>query len=176
MTREGPPDQALVRRVLKRDERAFHELYRRHAGPAYRLALRMTGGDEADADDIAQETWRRAVRGLRGFEGRSSFRTWLLGIATRCAFECLRRRRPHEPLLEELTGRAPEPCRAMDLAEAIARMPAGYRSVLVLHDVEGFTHDEIGALLGVATGTSKSQLSRARAWLRRALGPTYTQE
>lgn len=171
------PEGTLIRRILRRDEAAFRVLYRRHAAQVYRLALRMTGGLEADAEDIAQEAWRRALRGLRGFAGRSGLRTWLLGITANCALEHHRRRRPTEPLFpESVSGECPEPSRALDLEAGLRAMPTGYRAVLILHDVEGFTHEDIGGLLGIAPGTSKSQLSRARGWLRHALGARYMQE
>ena len=114
---------------------------------------------------------------LAGFEFRSSFRTWITGIAVRCALESLRRPgRLDAEYVEGLQRTQPAPPDAsqrIDLERAFERLPPGYRVVLVLHDVEGYTHDEIGESLGIASGTSKSQLSRARAWLRSALGSEY---
>jgi RNA polymerase sigma-70 factor (ECF subfamily) len=158
------------------DEAAFRTLYRRHTPALYRLALRLGAGDEAWAEELVQRAWIRAVEGLGSFEWRSSLATWLGGIAVNCARELWRERRGRgEIALEEghgiaaATGAAVE--QRLDLERAIARLPDGYRQVLVLHDVEGFTHEEIGGLLGIETGTSKSQLSRARHRLRASLDP-----
>ena len=156
------------------DETAFRELYRRHTPSLYQLALRLVGGSEADAQDAVQDTWVRACRGLRGFEWRSSLRTWLGGILINRAREMARARgRLGE---EELTAESPAragPAGAsgaeIDLERAIARLPAGYRHVLVLHDVEGYTHEEICRLLEIGVGTSKSQLHHARRALWAAL-------
>ncbi len=142
----------------------------------FRHALRLMGGRSDAAQDVAQEAWTRAIRGLPAFEGRSSLGTWLRMIVARCALERIR--------ADERIGAAPpddaevpEPpndaAASVDLERAFEALPTGFRTVLVLHDVEGYTHEEIGALLGVAEGTSKSQLSRARKWLRRALGAGY---
>lgn len=161
------------------DDPAFRALYRAHTPVLYRLALRIAGGSDAEAEEIVQEAWARAVRALGGFEGRASLRTWLSRIVTNVAMERLRRARGERETPTEL-DRLPSPCvpgvERIDLARAFTALPAGYRAVLVLHDVEGYTHEEIAALLGVSPGTSKSQLSRGRAWVRRALGHEYTVE
>jgi RNA polymerase sigma-70 factor (ECF subfamily) len=161
------------------DEAAFRTLYRRHTAALYRLALRLGGGDGPWAEELVQRTWIGAVEGLRSFAWRSSLSTWLGGIAVNCARELWRETRTRaETGLDE--GREPLPTSALrapgaedrlDLERAIERLPAGYREVFVLHDVEGYTHEEIGGLLGIETGTSKSQLSRARQRLRAALDP-----
>jgi RNA polymerase sigma-70 factor, ECF subfamily len=161
------------------DEAAFRTLYRRHTPALYRLALRLGGGDGPWAEELVQQTWVRAVEGLSSFAWRSSLSSWLGGIAINCARELWREMRTRgEMTLEhgrdELPIAAPRalgPEERVDLERAIERLPAGYREVFVLHDVEGYTHDEIGGLLGIETGTSKSQLSRARHRLRAALAP-----
>jgi RNA polymerase sigma-70 factor (ECF subfamily) len=170
-------DGALVRAVLRRgDERAFTALYDRHTGALYGLALRLLGGDTADAEDVVHDAWIRAAARLDTFAGRSSLRTWLCGIVVNCVRERTRARGRDEPLPEddrapaaddaELTGTFDR----IELQRALAGLAAGYREVVVLHDVEGYTHEEIGELLGVTAGTSKSQLARGRRALRRALG------
>jgi len=167
-------DRAAVEAFLAaRDEGAFAALYRRHAPALYPAALRLVGGHAGDAEDAVQETWIRAVERLAGFRWRSSLRTWLTGITVNCCRELLRRRaaRPDASGAEsvEPSARTDAPLLRLDLAAAVDALAPGYREVLVLHDVLGHTHDEIAELLGVAAGTSKSQLSRARAELRRRL-------
>lgn len=168
------PDRELVRAVVEeRDELAFRTLYRRHTPRLYRFALRLEAGGRADAEEVVHETWVRAVLGLPTFAWRSTLPTWLAGIAVNCVRE---RWRPDAAALADV----PEPAAddrqlvglpdRLDLERAIVRLPAGARAVLVLHDLEGYTHEEIAAMLGVAAGTSKSQLARARERLRGLLG------
>lgn len=168
-------DRALADAVLRaRDEAAFRTLYRRHTPALYRLALRLGGGDGPWAEELVQRTWIRAVEGLGSFGWRSSLPSWLGGIAINCARELWRdaRTRGETDLVDEIGApRSPAAEERVDLERAIERLPAGYREVFVLHDVEGYTHEEIGGLLGIEPGTSKSQLSRARLRLRAALAP-----
>jgi RNA polymerase sigma-70 factor (ECF subfamily) len=171
---DADPDRDLVARFLaRRDEDAFRDLYRRHASRLYGLLLRLTGGRAADAGEGMQETWARAVRGLAGFEWRSSLSTWLAGIAIRWWREETRRRDREVALPgeEQLPAAAPvrREIERVDLARALARLPGGYREAILLHDVEGYTHEEIAAMTSVEAGTSKSQLSRARSALRARL-------
>ena len=159
-------DDLLLARVRARDEDAFRVLYRRHTPAMYAAAFRLVARRATDADDVVQEAWLRAVRQLHGFRGDSTLRTWLVGIAIRCALESYRRR-PNEALtdadLPVVLAAAPP----LDLEAAIAALPDGYRQVVVLHDVHGYTHAEIATLLTIDAGTSKSQLSRGRAAIRR---------
>lgn len=159
--------------VRERSAAAFTALYARHAACVYRVVWRTVGGNDADAHDAAQEAWLRAIAALPRFEARSRVRTWLIGIALNCAREQVRRRVRHSA---ESVDAAPSPAARersqddrMTLEHAIARLPEGARAVLVLHDVEGFTHAEIATILAIDAGTSKSQLSRARALLREVL-------
>lgn len=158
--------EALIRRG---DEQAFRRLYRRHTPRLYGFALRLLGGASADAEDLVQETWVRAVRTLDRFRWQSSLATWLCGIALNLARNQLRRHARREekeaawPRREDAA--APGSLR-LDLEKAIALLPAGCRAVLLLHDVEGWTHQEIARDLGIAAGTSKSQLFEARRRLR----------
>jgi RNA polymerase sigma-70 factor (ECF subfamily) len=161
------------------DEAAFRALYRRHTPALYRLALRLGGGDGPWAEELVQRAWIRAVEGLGTFAWRSSLSTWLGGIAINCARELWRegRTRNEAPLEERRDGIPPavgprlEVEDRIDLERAIERLPQGYRQVFVLHDLEGYTHEEIGGLLGIEAGTSKSQLSHARRRLRATLDP-----
>jgi len=168
-------EAADIRLVLeRRDNRAFGRLYDAHTPYLYRFALRLSGGDDLVAQDLVHDTWVRAVENLARFEGRSAFRTWLGGILANRSRQSWR-----EGAREiELDGEEPAPgadaadalLHRTDLDRAIATLPEGCRHVFVLHDIEGHTHESIAALLEIEPGTSKSQLSRARALLRRQLG------
>ena len=164
-------DRALVDAFLQsRDEGSFRTLYRRHTPLLYALAARLAGGRTAEAEEVVQETWIRAVAGLSGFRWESALATWLCGIAIRCSREAARRTTadPAGRIAEipSHTGRDTE----MDLESAVGRLAPGYREVLLLHDVHGYTHEEIARILGIDPGTSKSQLSRARRTVREQLG------
>ena len=171
------PDRELVDAIIADgDETAFRELYRRHTPRLYQLVLRFVGGFEQDAEDVVQEAWIRAVDGASGFEWKSSFPSWLTGIALNRARELLRKRSKRSTL--ELTE-VMEPSAApvtigekIDIERALALLPDGYRTVLVLHDIEGLRHEEIAERLGIAAGTSKSQLFHARRYVRSLLEPT----
>ena len=187
-TETGPADERRWARALveRGDEAAFRQLYRRYTPRLYGFSLRLLGR-EADAEDVVQDTWTLAVRKLDGFRWESRFDTWLTGIAHNLCRECLRKRPREERSLDETPGEAedarvwpasssnghrPTGDLRLDLSRAIARLADGYRTVLVLHDLEGLTHQEIGDRLGIAVGTSKSQLFEARkrikTWLKGA--------
>ena len=165
----------LIARVRAGDPAAERELYDTHVDRVYRLAYRLAGDDDL-ARDVTQDTFIRAFERLGEFRGESRLSTWLHAIAVSVAFNTLRRvkRLRREVGLEAgarvaATRREAEPDLKQRLAEAVDALPEGYRAVFVMHDVEGYTHEEIGGVLGVETGTSKAQLSRARAKLRVAL-------
>ena len=173
-------DRELAEAYLAaRDEAAFRALYRRHAPALWRMALRLSRGAEEEARDVMQETWIRAAARLDTFRWESSLRTWLISIALNCSRERIRRelRQSHIGDADRVApadavgagGAVAGGVETIDLARAIDALPDGYRRVLVLHDLEGYTHDEIGRLLGVEEGTSKSQLHRARASVRARL-------
>lgn len=171
---ETPDDRALAERFLAtRDEAAFRLLYRRHAGFLYRFLLRLSGGDAGAADEGVQETWVRAARALPGFQWRSSLKTWLAGIAIRWWRETERAAGRLAELPDEADLPPAAPVRLVidrvDLERALAALAPGYRRAILLHDVEGYTHEEVAELTGVDVGTSKSQLSRARSALRARL-------
>jgi RNA polymerase sigma-70 factor (ECF subfamily) len=173
-------DLELVERVLSRgDESAFRELYRRHSPVLFRLAVRLLGGSHAEAGDVLQEAWCRAFEGLRRFGGGSSLRTWLAGVVVNCSREHIRERVRSRSLPSAGTSNrpsGPSPEREMDVRRALDALPEGFREVLVLHDVGGYTHEEIALALDIAPGTSKSQLSRARRALRSELASAPTEE
>ncbi len=169
------PDRDLVQAILQDgDEGAFRELYRRHTNRLYATALRLLAHSEMDAEDAVQETWVRAVRELERFRWGAALSTWLIAILTNVARDQIRkthRLAEQEFGPVELAGSTAAPGDRVDLERAIALLPEGYRTVLVLHDVEGLTHEEIGAALGIAPGTSKSQLFSARRSMRALLQP-----
>jgi RNA polymerase sigma-70 factor (ECF subfamily) len=173
-------DAELVDALRRRgDERAFRELYGRHTPRLYQLVLRLLGGREADAEDVVQETWLRAASSLDRFRWESAFSTWLTGIGLNQARDFLRRagRRPvyegdpEAVLSVAATVGAGSHAERVDLERAIALLPDGYRTVFVLHDMEGYAHAEIAARLEISEGTSKSQLFHARRALRAWLEP-----
>lgn len=178
----GLDDRRLVDAVARRgDPVAFRALYERHTPAMYGLALRLAAGAGADAEDVVHDAWIRAVERLDSFEWRSALRTWLCGFVVHRWREIWRARGrevgdaetvagdlwPDEPSAPD--ARLDATADRVDLERAVLHLADGFREVLVLHDIHGFTHTEIGALLGIEAGTSKSQLSRARRVLRQSL-------
>jgi RNA polymerase sigma factor (sigma-70 family) len=165
------PDDQLLPAVADGDEAAFRILYRRHTPRLRVLVLRVLGGHDADAEDAVQESWVRAVASVGDFRGDSQFGRWLNGIGIRVAWEVIRRRHSTDPIRpdDEPAVDPPDSAERLDLEDALRRLPDDQRAVVVLHDVEGYGHDEIAASLGVAIGTSRSHLSRARRALRAML-------
>jgi RNA polymerase sigma-70 factor (ECF subfamily) len=169
----------LVQRAQQGDDEAFGALYRAHVGRVHALCLRLAGDAQAAAE-LTQDVFVRAWEALPSFRGESALSSWLHRLAMN-AFLGQRRatgrreRRVYstdEPALLERPGRAgehPEPGAQLDLEEAVAALPAGARMVFVLHDIEGYQHGEIARMTGIAEGTSKAQLFRARRLLREAL-------
>jgi RNA polymerase sigma factor (sigma-70 family) len=165
-----PTDRELVASVVTGgDEAAFRTLYRRHTPRLYRTALGIAGGDRAEAEEIAHDAWIRAVARFGSFEWRSLLSTWLVAIAVNCARERRRAGGMVEGFDTEPSVPDPEmenaPAR-IDVQRALAQLPPRYREVVVLHELEGYTHEEIAGLLGIEPGTSKSQLHHARRRLR----------
>ncbi|HEY3215560.1 MAG TPA: RNA polymerase sigma factor [Candidatus Eisenbacteria bacterium] len=156
------------------DARAFERLYRGHVAQIHALARRMAGAE--DAAELTQEVFVRAWEKLGTFRGESAFGTWLHRLAvnlilSRRAARTLRRSRfeEGEEVFEVLPSRAAGTDQRMDFETAIGKLPEGARQIFVLHDVEGYKHQEIAALLRIASGTSKAQLHRARMMLRQTL-------
>lgn len=173
-------EHELVRQAKLGEESALQALYQRYAPRVYAVVRRFAG-DDAQADDWAQEAWIRAFRALPSFRGDSAFSTWMHRVAVNSALQGRRRRSRHDtreaPLPAALPGPPSDPTvLRISLERAMARLPDGMRKVLVLHDVEGFTHEEIGEMLGIASGTSKSQLFKARAKMREMLRPAAQEE
>ena len=172
--RPGVEDE--VARAQAGDLSAFESIYRSQAGRVYAICLRMTA-DPARAEDLTQEAFIRAWEKLGSYRAESPFGAWLRRLTINVVLSERRssaRRRSRESGTADVVRfpDAPRPGQdghGIDLESAISRLPDGARRVFVLHDVEGYRHDEIAALLGVAPGTSKTQLHRARKLLREAL-------
>lgn len=165
---------AEVEAAAEGDGRAFERLYRRHVDRVYGLACRMAGSDRAE--ELTQDVFVRAWRKLDTFRGDAAFGSWLYRLAINVIYGHLRherrarsRRVESEIPLERARARRDPAAIRMDFDVAIERLPDGAREVFVLHDVEGYKHREIAELIGVTTGTSKSQLHRARMLLREHL-------
>lgn len=173
MSPQPGTDAELVGRSRAGDLTAFEQLYRKHVPRVFGLCLRMVA-DRARAEDLAQEAFVRAWRKLASFRGHSAFGTWLYRLTVNVVLSELRlderREQPLEPAsLDSLAGGQSLPVQDIDLERAIASLPRQARLVFVLHDVEGYRHREIAAMTGLAEGTSKAHLHRARKLLREAL-------
>jgi RNA polymerase sigma factor (sigma-70 family) len=164
-----PTDAALLRRFLDGDETAFRTLYRRHTPRLRMVVLRLLAFRDSDADDVVQETWLAGCRALHEFRGDSAFGTWITTIGIRRAQRRMEinDRAPDATVDDSVQASTPDVNDAVDIERALSRLPDQHRAVVVLHDIEGFTHEEIAVQLGVAVGTSKATLSRARVALRR---------
>ena len=167
----------LIDRAQAGDVDAFELIYNEHSGRVYALCLRLMGGDQQAATELMQDTFVRAWRGLANFRGESAFSSWLHRLAVNAMLENARstKRRVARVLPMEDTSQigafAPgdSPELKIDLERAIARLPAGARTAFVLHDIEGYQHQEIAHQLGIAIGTVKAQVHRAHKLLIQAL-------
>ena len=184
----GPPaedadgalfDSTLVRAARDGDMRAFEALYRRHVGRVHGVIARLVGGHGARAEDLAQEAFVRAWQALPAYRFESAFGTWLYRLAVNTALMELRARRSRpqmdgdEDAFDSIGGvdsAGHVTALSIDLERVVATLPPRARAVLVLHDVEGWKHEEIAIELGMAVGSSKAQLHRARGLLRTRLG------
>jgi len=167
----------LIARCQAGDVEAFEALYRQHAARLYTLACRMAGSPE-DGEDLLQEIFLQVHRKLGSFKGDSAVGTWLYRLALNHCLDFVRSRQAKMNKLTETldadtsfepTARRDTPIARLDLERAVERLPEGCREAFVLHDVEGFDHKEVGRLLGIAEGTSKSQVFKARMKLRSLL-------
>jgi RNA polymerase sigma-70 factor (ECF subfamily) len=183
-------DVALVEACRRGERRAMEALYHRYKRRVFGLVTRITG--HADAEEVAQEVFVRIFRGLAKFRGDSQLGTWVYRLAVNAALSHATRRprivdagggttgsgEDRDPLADLAAPEQPDrdPRLAHKLESALAALPAGYRAVIVLHDVEGLSHEEIAEILGCRIGTSKSQLHKARGRMRELLGPALAAE
>ena len=166
-------DQELVHRFIDGDRDAFTGLVERHQARVYNIAFRMLGGRE-DALDAAQDVFLTCLRKLRGFRGQSAFTTWLHRVTVNVCLDTLRRRRPEQPSGDELpetpvADPSDDTAQALDVQRALLAVPEDFRTVLVLHDIQGQPYETIAEILGAPVGTVKSRLHRGRVALGRAL-------
>jgi RNA polymerase sigma-70 factor (ECF subfamily) len=176
VTDDSDDEAGVVRQAQARDMQAFERLYRRHVGRVHAVCLRMTA-NVTRAEEMTQKAFLTVWEKLPHFRGESAFSSWLHRIAVNTVladFRAENRRRQRvfgteDPAIFETAPRAPSVGIRLDLEQAIAELPPQARAIFVLHDVEGWQHDEIARELGVATGTSKAQLHRARKLLQEAL-------
>ena len=171
----GVGSASLVERAQRGERRAFEMLYREHVGRVYALCLRMSG-DAERAEELTQDVFVRAWSRLASFRGDSAFSTWLHLIALNAVLQKRRGDRRRELRIEtrenlelESAATRERPAERLDLERAVAGLPEGARAVFLLHDVQGYKHHEIADMMGLAVGTTKAQLHRARRLLREML-------
>lgn len=179
------PEAELIRLAQQGDAEAFERIYHLHSRRVYSLCLRMVG-NPAEAEDLAQEAFLQLFRKIQTFRGESAFSTWLHRLTVNVVLMRLRKKTAPETSLEEIsepdeeTGAAPKEIGMPDLRlsgsvdrvnleRAVAQLPRGYKQVFLLHDVQGYEHNEIAALMHCSIGNSKSQLHKARTRLRELL-------
>jgi RNA polymerase sigma-70 factor (ECF subfamily) len=169
-----PEEAALIARARSGDARAFEALYRDHVDRVYGLCLRMTG-NVSEAEDCAQEAFIQAWNKLAKFRGDSAFGTWMHRIAVNAVLGRIRKSKREQERIQAVADTASSPAsigdnaELRDLSDAIDRLPEGARHVFVLNAVYGYSHEESGDMLGIAVGTSKAQLHRARRLLAQQL-------
>ena len=167
-------ESALIEQAQRSNARAFEALYRLHIDRVYGICLRMTG-NVSEAEDCAQEAFIQVWNKLEKFRGDSAFSTWLHRIAVNAVLGRMRKSKREQDRIMAVTENAPPTVTTgdtgdmRDLSEAIDRLPQGARHVFVLHAVYGYSHDETGEMLGIAAGTSKAQLHRAKRLLAQQL-------
>ncbi len=174
-------EQRIIKLAQKGDGAAFETLYHMHKKRVYSLCLRMTSST-AEAEDLSQEAFMQLYRKISTFRGESAFTTWLHRLTVNVVLMHLRKKVPDQLSIDEPIEGAEETAPPRDLEDrdlrlagsvdrvnlerAIANLPAGYRTIFILHDIEGYEHNEIAKILGCSIGNSKSQLHKARMRLR----------
>ena len=168
-------EEEVIERCKNGDLQAFEALFKQFGRRLHGLCLRMSG-NSADAEDLMQEIFVLVLTKIKTFRGEAKFSTWLYRLAVNTCISQLRKRRPASTTFDEGDFEAvgvssdPEPVvRRATLKRAIAGLPVGYRTAVILHDVQGYKHREIAAMRGISVGASKSQLFKARRVLRGVL-------
>jgi RNA polymerase sigma-70 factor (ECF subfamily) len=167
-------EAAWIRQAQRSDARAFESLYRMHIDKVYGLCLRMTG-NVSEAEDCTQDAFIQAWNKLGKFRGDSAFSTWLHRVAVNTVLGRMRKSKREQDRIQAVSDTSAttyvtdDAGELRDLSEAVDRLPAGARHVFILHAVYGYSHDEAGRMLGIAAGTSKAQLHRARRLLMQQL-------
>ena len=179
------PEAEAIRLAQQGDASAFECIYRLHSRRAYNLCLRMVG-NATEAEDLTQDIFLQVFRKIHTFRGEAAFSTWLHRLVVNIVLMRLRKKKPAQTSLEETTEPNEEICKPpkefggpdlrlsglmdrLNIDRALGQLPLGYRSVFVLHDVQGYEHNEIAEILGCSVGNSKSQLHKARMRLRQKL-------
>ena len=172
LTRNDHNDELmLITRVKQNDIQAFEQLYRLHSGRVFALCIRLTA-NRAIAEELAQEAFVRAWQKIRTFRGESSFASWLYRLTTNVVLSSMRKNQLRLVSIEDnfeadnLVNKTLDNGKVRDIEQAIRKLPDGARKIFVLHDIEGYQHNEISEMTGLAIGTSKTQLHRARKLLK----------
>ncbi|ACY16665.1 RNA polymerase sigma factor [Haliangium ochraceum] len=183
-TRRHPPletEAAIIAGCRRGEKRAREALYHQYKRRVFGLVTRIVGPGEAE--EVAQDAFVRIFRGIPKFRGDSALGTWIYRLAVNAALTHATRRKRHfhagDEVLAEVAAPAQvsrDPNLAARLERALAELPPGYRAIMVLHDIEGLSHEECANILGCRVGTSKSQLHKARARMRTLLGPELAAE
>ncbi len=180
-TTDAADDKALVAACLRGEEWAMEALYHRYKRRVFGLVTRIVGTN--DNEEVVQEVFVRIYRGLAKFRGDSALSTWIYRLSVNAALTHATRKKPRWTEGEEALAKLPakeesrrDPRLAARLEEALGALPAGYRAVMVLHDIEGLSHEECAKIMGCRVGTSKSQLHKARGKMRDLLGPELAAE
>ncbi|MBN2430852.1 MAG: RNA polymerase sigma factor [Acidobacteria bacterium] len=175
----GKDDIAFSQKIASGDARAFEEFYDRFATRLFSIAFRLCG-DAGLSEDMTQEVFLHLLRKIHLFNGQASLSTWLYRVATNFYISYLRSYRPkqypheseeslHKHLDQKSSQQSSTLHHRLDLERCLAQLPDGYRTIIVLHDIEGYKHEEIAEMLNISPGTSKSQLHHARMKLRSLL-------
>ena len=164
-------EMLLITRVKQNDIQAFEQLYRLHSSRVFALCVRLSG-NTALAEEFAQESFIRAWQKIRSFRGESTFSSWLYRLTSNVVLSELRKKKVQQVNIDDIADsnntktNELETGKIMDMEQAIKQLPEGARTIFVLHDIEGYQHNEIAELTGLAIGTSKAQLHRARKLLK----------
>lgn len=173
-------EQGLIQRCLNNDMSAYQQLYDDHKEVLFNIAMRIHRNVQ-DAEDALQETFVRIYKALPGFKGESKLSTWIYKILLNTCFSSLKQKksavkrfiRSSKIDLDKVAKSDKNPDASIILEQEIGALPLGYRTVFVLHEVEGFGHEEIAQMLEITVGTSKSQLFKAKKMLRKRLKPFF---